>query len=230
MRAESLVKWQTVRGSEQHHYFVTAASKNAYKNRPHRLGTCTFQPLLVYFFDFGLAQCISFLVFNLIHVHLLISVIKTSEEMGVGTVKFRLLEVGDFEAVVRIDEKVLNVSRREYYRVKFETSVQSTDHLPVSIVAQEENGAVVGFVLGVLFIGEYGLSRNTATLDTIGVDPAYQDKGIGRRLIDEFLDHLKDLGVQKVSTLVDSNDSRMTRFFNECQFGPSQVVNLERSL
>jgi hypothetical protein len=23
-------KWQTVRGSEQHHYFVTAASKNAY--------------------------------------------------------------------------------------------------------------------------------------------------------------------------------------------------------
>ena len=23
-------KWQTVRGSEQHHYFVTAASKNVY--------------------------------------------------------------------------------------------------------------------------------------------------------------------------------------------------------
>jgi hypothetical protein len=23
-------KWQTVRGSEQHHYFITAASKNAY--------------------------------------------------------------------------------------------------------------------------------------------------------------------------------------------------------
>ena len=23
-------KWQTVRGSEQHHYFMTAASKNAY--------------------------------------------------------------------------------------------------------------------------------------------------------------------------------------------------------
>ena len=24
------VKWQTLRGSEQHHYFTTAASKNAY--------------------------------------------------------------------------------------------------------------------------------------------------------------------------------------------------------
>ena len=23
-------KWQTIRGSEQHHYFTTAASKNAY--------------------------------------------------------------------------------------------------------------------------------------------------------------------------------------------------------
>ena len=55
--------------------------------------------------------------------------------MSLNTVKFRLLEVRDFEAVVRIDEKVLSVSRKDYYREKFETCVQSTDHLPVSIVA-----------------------------------------------------------------------------------------------
>ncbi len=149
--------------------------------------------------------------------------------MSVGTLKIRLLEVADFDAVVRIDEKILNVSRREYFRVKFETCVQSADHLPISLVA-EEDGKVVGFVLGVLFIGEYGISRDTATLDTIAVDPAHQRKGIGKQLINEFLEHLRALGVRKASTLVDSNDPKMTRFFTENLFSPSKIINLERSL
>ena len=130
--------------------------------------------------------------------------------MSVSTLTIRLLEVADFEAVVKIDEKVLNVSRREYYRVKFETCVQSTDHLPISLVA-EDDGKVVGFVLGVLFIGEYGISQGAATLDTIVVDPDYQRKGVGRLLISEFVEHLKALGVQKVSTLVDTDDSENDR-------------------
>lgn len=150
--------------------------------------------------------------------------------MSLNTVKFRLLEVRDFEAVVRIDEKVLSVSRKDYYREKFETCVQSTDHLPVSIAAEEENGTVVGFILGELFIGEYGISRDNATLDTIGVDPDYQYKGIGKQLINEFMDHLRSLGVQKVNTLVDSNDPKMTHFFSASQFRPSRIINLERSL
>ena len=149
--------------------------------------------------------------------------------MSVSTLNIRLLEVADFEAVVKIDEKVLNVSRREYYRVKFETCVQSTDHLPISLVA-EEDGKVVGYVLGVLFIGEYGISQGAATLDTIGVDPEYQRKGVGKLLINEFMEHLKALGVQKASTLVDSADPKMTRFFTENMFKPSKTINLERSL
>jgi ribosomal protein S18 acetylase RimI-like enzyme len=150
--------------------------------------------------------------------------------MNASTIKTRLLKVEDFEAVVRIDEKVLNASRRDYYRVKFEASVQSPDHLPVSLVAEEADGTVVGFIMGNLFIGEYGISQDRATLDTIGVDPDHQHKGIGKQLITEFMDHLKALGVQKVSTLVDSNDTKMTHFFSANQFGPSPIVNLERSL
>jgi ribosomal protein S18 acetylase RimI-like enzyme len=150
--------------------------------------------------------------------------------MNASTVKIRLLKVEDFEAVVRIDQKVLNASRRDYYRVKFEASVQSPDHLPVSLVAEEKDGTVVGFVMGDLFIGEYGISQDRATLDTIGVDPDHQHKGIGKQLITEFMDHLKALGVQKVSTLVDSNNSKMSHFFSSNQFAPSPIVNLERTL
>jgi ribosomal protein S18 acetylase RimI-like enzyme len=149
--------------------------------------------------------------------------------MKADTVKIRLMRVADFNAVVRIDEKVMKTSRAEYYKLKFEELVQSTDRLPTSLVAEGEDGTVVGFVMGALFIGEYGISRD-ATLDTIGVDPDYQDKGIGKLLMEEFMDHLKALGVRKVNTLVDSNDSKMSHFFRAHQFSPSQTINLERTL
>jgi ribosomal protein S18 acetylase RimI-like enzyme len=148
--------------------------------------------------------------------------------MNKSTVKIRLMVVNDFAAVVRIDEKVLKVSRPDYYRLKFEELVQSTDRLPTSLVA-EEDGTVVGFVMGELLIGEYGISH-AATLDTIGVDPDYQHKGIGEQLVKEFMDHLKALGAQTINTLVDSNDSRMMHFFSANQFIPSKTINLELSL
>jgi ribosomal protein S18 acetylase RimI-like enzyme len=150
--------------------------------------------------------------------------------MKKSTIKIRLMTVDDFSAVVRIDEKVLKAQRSEYYRLKFETFVQSPDHLPTSFVAAKEDGMVVGFVMGALYIGEYGISQEKATLDTIGVDPDYQHKGIGEQLINEFMDHLRALGVQKINTLVDSNDSNLLHFFSVNQFSPSKTINLERSL
>ena len=145
------------------------------------------------------------------------------------TIKIRLMKAGDFDAVVGIDERVTKTSRLGYYKLKFEKFVQSRDYVPTSLVAEEENGTVVGFVMGEVFIGEYGLSE-TATLDTIGVDPSHRDKGIGRQLINEFMDHLKTLGIRKVNTLVDKGDSELMRFFNENQFSPSSTINLVRSI
>jgi predicted N-acetyltransferase YhbS len=140
------------------------------------------------------------------------------------------MKAGDFDAVVGIDEKVLKASRPEYYKLKFERLVQSRDYVPTSLVAEAEDGTVVGFVMGELYIGEYGISQEKATLDTFGVDPDYQHKGIGEQLIDEFVSHLKKLGVQKVNTLVDWNDSKLIHFFSANHFSPSKTINLERSL
>ena len=150
--------------------------------------------------------------------------------MNEGTIKIRLMEVYDFNAVVRIDEKVFKASRTDYIRLKFETLVQSPDHLPTSLVAEKEDGTVVGFVMGKLYIGEYGISDKKATLDTIGVDPDYQQKGIGQQLINEFIDHLSSLLVEKVDTLVDGNDTELMRFFSTNRFIPSKTINLERRL
>ncbi len=146
------------------------------------------------------------------------------------TIKTRLMKEDDFDAVVAIDEKILKTSRREYYEVKFEKLFQSKDYLPVSLVAEKEDGTVAGFVMGEIYMGEYGIFEEEARLDTIGVDPDYQHKGIGEQLINEFMDHLRTVGVKKINTLVDWNDSKLIHFFSANQFSPSRTINLERSL
>ncbi len=148
--------------------------------------------------------------------------------MNQSPIQIRLMKVNDFAAVVQVDAKVLNAPRQDYFKLKFEELVQSTDRLPTSLVA-EEDGKVIGFIMGELLIGEFGISQE-ATLDSIGVDPDSQHRGIGEQLVKEFMDHLTALGVQKVHTLVDSEDAKLMHFFGANQFVPSKTINLERSL
>jgi len=149
--------------------------------------------------------------------------------MNDRSITIRFMQSDDFDAVVRIDQKVLKSARPEYYEMKFDKLFNSNDYLPTSLVA-EKDGTVVGFVMGELYMGEYGIFREEATLDTIGVDPDYQKQGIGERLINEFVDHLRKLGVQKIYTLVNWNDSQLIQFFSSNQFSPSKTINLERIL
>ena len=151
--------------------------------------------------------------------------------MAKRSIKVRLMKAYDFDAVVGIDKSVLKASRPAYYEMKFEKLFQSKDYLPASLVAENEDGTVVGFVMGQLFVGEFGIFEDEASLDTIGVDPDYQQKGIGELLVNEFMDHLKELGVRKVTTLVDQKDTKLLNFFNSNEFSPSRdIINLERFL
>ncbi|WP_419657600.1 GCN5-related N-acetyltransferase [Desulfosarcina variabilis str. Montpellier] len=150
--------------------------------------------------------------------------------MDKNAIHIRMMTADDFDAVVRIDKKVLNVSRPDYYTAKFEKLFKSVDYLPTSLVAEDDAGTVVGFVMGELFMGEYGIFKQEATLDTIGIDPDYQQRGIGKLLIKEFLNYCRRVGVKKLNTLVNLDDSKMIHFFNKNAFTPSKTVNLECNL
>lgn len=150
--------------------------------------------------------------------------------MNKSAIHIRLMTADDFDAVVGIDAKVLHVSRPDYYQAKFEKLFNSVDYLPTSLIAEDDDGTVLGFVMGELFMGEYGIFQQEAKLDTIGIDPDYQQKGIGKLLIDEFMDHCKRIGVKKMNTLVNLEDAKMMHFFSKNQFNPSRTINLERNL
>ena len=151
--------------------------------------------------------------------------------MNESIIKIRLMRADDFDAVLGIDRKVLKASRLKYYEMKFDKLFKSKEFIPTSLVAENDNGAVVGFVMGELYMGEYGITQDGATIDTIGVDPDYRHRGIGEKLINEFINHLRNLDVKKVNTLVDKNDSKLIKFFNANQFSTAKsIVSLERTL
>jgi predicted N-acetyltransferase YhbS len=150
--------------------------------------------------------------------------------MTENTINIRLMTENDLEAVVQIDKKIMESSRLEYYQLKFERLFKSNDYLPTSFVAEDEDGSVVGFLMGELYMGEFGIFQEVASLDTIGVDPSYQYKGVGKQLMNEFVDHLRQIGVNKINTLVSWNDSNLIRFFSANRFSPSKTISLERSI
>ena len=81
-----------------------------------------------------------------------------------------------------------------------------------------------------LYVGEYGIPATTATLDTIGIHPNYQGKGVGKQLMDEFIGHLRKAGVEKINTLVDWNDWQLIRFSSASGFAPAKTIYLELNI
>ena len=138
----------------------------------------------------------------------------------------RVLKASDLEAIVAIDEKVAKQNRREYYARKIATITDPERSINTSIVA-EIDGKVVGFVMGDVYFGEFGIPETTATIDTLGVDPTIQNKGIASELLDQFMMNMKAAGVNKVYTLVNWDDFALEKFFSRHKFVPSKRINLE---
>ena len=130
----------------------------------------------------------------------------------------------DLDRIIEIDNKVLKESRPEYWERKVEMAGKKSP-LP-SLVAEIEDN-VIGFIFGEASGWEYGVPENIGWIDTIGVDPAYQKKGIGGLLMKELLNYMKKVGVDTVYTLVNWRDWELLRFFNAIGFTRGDMINLE---
>jgi len=136
----------------------------------------------------------------------------------------RTLKKDDLDAIVGIDEKVLGENRKNYWERKLELiNHQSTR---VSLVAEVE-GKVVGFILGDISGWEFGVPETIGWIDTIGIDPASQKKGLATALAHELIQNLKGVGVKTIYTLVNWNDWDLLQFFHAMGFTRGDLINLE---
>jgi ribosomal protein S18 acetylase RimI-like enzyme len=138
----------------------------------------------------------------------------------------RVLKQSDLDAIVAIDEFATKESRREYYERKIASILNKNANINCSIVC-EVDGKVVGFMMGYVFFGEFGISDATSTIDTLGVHPDFRKYGVASEMLDQFMMNMKAAGVKKVYTLVSWDDFALEKFFARQKFVPSKRINLE---
>ena len=139
-------------------------------------------------------------------------------------VMIRALKKDDLNAIVGIDERVLGENRRNYWERKLELMNDRSSQ--ISLVAEVE-GEVQGFILGDVSGWEFGVPETVGWIDTIGIDPAYQKKGLATALSRELIQNLKALRVKTIYTLVSWNDWDLLQFFHAMGFTRGDMINLE---
>jgi ribosomal protein S18 acetylase RimI-like enzyme len=139
-------------------------------------------------------------------------------------VEIRALKAEDLDAIVKIDEMVLGESRKDYWETRLK--LMNNQSSQISLVA-ELQGEVVGFILGDVSGWEFGVPETIGWVDTIGVAPAYQKRGVATTLAHELIKNLKAIGVRTIYTLVSWNDWDLLQFFHAMGFTRGDMINLE---
>ena len=140
----------------------------------------------------------------------------------------RSMTESDLRALVAIDRRITGRDRAAYFQRKLADALTESD-VCVSLVA-ELDGGPVGFIMARVDLGEFGHVETTAVIDTIGVDPDYQNKGVGRALVSQLLTNLGTLRVEKVRTEVDWQDHDLLAYLDRNGFLPAQQLCFDQPL
>jgi ribosomal protein S18 acetylase RimI-like enzyme len=133
----------------------------------------------------------------------------------------------DVPAIVEIDGMASGSPRADYIQGKANQALDSQHAMVISLVAESDD-QITGFLMGQVYLGEFGIPESVATVDTVGIHPSRQGLGIARILMEEFLAHAGKAGVERVRTLVDWNQGDLLDFFRAMGFAPATSLVLER--
>jgi ribosomal protein S18 acetylase RimI-like enzyme len=139
-------------------------------------------------------------------------------------IKIRTLKKEDLGTIIEIDKKVLGENRKDYWERRLARINEPSSK--ISLVVEVE-GRVAGFILGDVSGWEFGVPDTIGWIETIGIDPVFQKKGLATALAHELMKHLKATGVRTIYTLVSWEDWDLLQFFHTMGFTRGEMINLE---
>jgi len=140
----------------------------------------------------------------------------------------RAMKESDLDKLVEIDSRITGRNRSGYFERKLQEALHESD-VRVSLVA-EIDGDPVGFIMAKVDFGAFGRIEPVAVLDTIGVDPNAQHRGVGHALLSQLLMNLSTLRVERIRTELGWAEHDLLRFLERCGFQPSQMLCLQHDL
>jgi len=145
----------------------------------------------------------------------------------VSEARIRDLTELDIDGITRIDERITGKYRPQVWEQRVVYYIRRDPDAPK---VAERDGKVVGFVLGEVRGGEFGLDEPTGWLEFFGVDPSARGSGVGRRLTEALLAHFRSRGAKITRTMVAERDREIDAFLRAMGFTPAPLTALERAL
>jgi predicted N-acetyltransferase YhbS len=150
------------------------------------------------------------------------------ERLGRERAHVRSMTRADVAEIARIDRGTTGRERGDYIASRFAEAIDDAG-VRVSLVAQMD-GAVVGYLMARADLGDFGRTEPVALIDTLGVEPEYAERGVGRALATQLFANLVALRVERVETVVGAMDLELLGFFASLGFAPSQRLAFVRRL
>jgi ribosomal protein S18 acetylase RimI-like enzyme len=147
---------------------------------------------------------------------------------GLNGILVRDLRMEDLGPVARIDARVSGHSRRAYYQRKLDEAVRESG-VKISLAA-EIDGILVGFLLGRLYYGEFGLPEPVAIVDSIGVDPDFRGRRVGTALVTQLETNMRGMGIETIQTQVEWSHLELLGFMQARGFSPTPALVLQKKL
>ena len=150
------------------------------------------------------------------------------ERLARGTAEIRPMRPADLHEIVRIDRAITGRDRSGYIEARLAEAMEDSA-VRISLVGSLD-GAIVCFIMARADLGDFGRTQPVATLDTIGVDPEYAHRGLGRTLVTRLFDYVTELRMGRVETVVKVADVVLLGFFQNVGFVPAQRLVFVRRI
>jgi len=148
------------------------------------------------------------------------------EKLARDCADVRSMKPQDLQAIARIDRTITGHERSAYIQGQLAEAMNDSA-IRVSLTARLDD-TIVGYLMARADIGDYGRTEPAAVIDTLGVDPAYAQRGVGRALLSQLFANLGALRVERVETITAPRDQVLLGFLLDAGFKPAQRLAFMR--
>ncbi|TDA68276.1 MAG: GNAT family N-acetyltransferase [Clostridia bacterium] len=146
--------------------------------------------------------------------------------MGNAELVLRQVTIGDYQQITEIHRALGEDSESEYWRKKLD--IYTTD--PELCIGVESEGKLVGYMLGHLKGGEFGVTDEIGWIEMMAVHPGWQNRGVGRMMVETLFKVLRGRGCTRVFILCSWRHAAVLTFLDEIGFNRGDLIHLEMAL
>ncbi len=154
----------------------------------------------------------------------------TVASLDLQEVSIRPMQHADLAVVVELDAHAFGSARPTYFERRLRVLDAADAETRAIFLVAVYRDQIIGFVMGTLAYGEFGLTQVTAILDSIAVHPHYQHQGVGQQLTEAFIKQSAGQGASSVYTLVNWDNWTLLKVFHALGFVLASTIPLERRI